>query len=116
MKDEQSWLMRKVDWGESWSMKKLIYEKVDWWENWLMRKSIDETVDDHWWLSDILYGWWKVLMTYGCMDRQYNKVSPKKVGFTATVTSSKSHFFLGHLVLSLQVPTFDSETSILSLL
>ena len=27
------------------------------------------------------------------------KVSHKKVGFTATITSSKSHFFSGHLVL-----------------
>ena len=31
---------------------------------------------------------------------------PKKVGFTATITSSKSHFFMGHLVV-IQSNPFD---------
>ena len=59
MKDEWSWLMRKVDWGE-----KLIDEKIDWWESWLIRKSIDEKVD--WWegwmmrkLIDKKEDWWE---------------------------------------------------------
>ena len=33
----------KVDWWESWFMRKSIDEKVDWWESWLM---VDERFDD----------------------------------------------------------------------
>ena len=35
--------MNKVDWWESWFMRKSIDEKVDWWESWLM---VDERFDD----------------------------------------------------------------------
>ena len=52
--DEKGWLMRKVDWWESWLMRKLIDEKVDWWEGWLMRKLIDEKVR---WLLGASVGW-----------------------------------------------------------
>ena len=44
--------MNKVDWWESWLMRKSIDEKVDWWESQLMRKSIDEKVD--WWESQLM--------------------------------------------------------------
>ena len=44
--------MYKVDWWESWFMRKLIDEKVDWWESWLMKKLIDEKVD--WWESQLM--------------------------------------------------------------
>ena len=33
-------------------------------------------------------------------------MSQKKVGFTATITSSKSHFFLGHLVQTNNQPEY----------
>ena len=47
--------MNKVDWWESWLMRKLIDENVDWWESWLMRKLLDEKVDR--WQFGALYSW-----------------------------------------------------------
>ena len=46
--------MNKVDWCESWLIRKLIDEKVDWWKSGLMRKLIDD--------------WRNFLMTYGHTD------------------------------------------------
>ena len=41
-------------------------------------------------------------------------VPPKKVGFTATITSSKSHFFLGHLVYTLNYIQFECKICLVS--
>ena len=45
--------MNKIDWWESWLMRKLIDEKVDWRDSQLMRKLIDYKVD--WWESPIIW-------------------------------------------------------------
>ena len=53
--------MNKVNWWESWLIRKSFDENVNWWESQLMRKMIDEKVD--WWSM-------KGLMMYVCTDGQ----------------------------------------------
>ena len=67
--------MNKVDWWESWLMRKLIDEKVNWWESQLMRKSIDEKVN--WWKSWLMVDFRFWSCTYVRMDNTTG--CPKKM-------------------------------------